>query len=39
MDSPLKWIFSKFSPIKMAQPAKSSSKDKAPKSPKRAQTP
>lgn len=39
MDSPLKWIFAKFSPIKMAQPAKSSSKDKAPKSPKRAQTP
>lgn len=39
MDSPLKWILGKFSPIKAAQPIKSSSKEKAPKSPKRAQTP
>ena len=39
MDSPLKWIFAKFSPVKAAQPMKSSSKDKAPRSPKRAQTP
>jgi len=39
MDSPLKWIFSKISPVKAAQPIKSSSKDKLPKSPKRVQTP
>lgn len=30
MDSPLKWIFSKISPVKAAQPMMSSSKEKAP---------
>lgn len=41
MESPLKWIFAKFSPIKVDTNTirKSSSKDKAPKSPRIRTTP
>jgi len=35
MESPLRWILSKFNPIKMAFMRKSNSKEKAPKSPQR----
>jgi hypothetical protein len=38
MESPIKWIFSKFGPLKMIFPRKSASKEKGPKSPQKPPT-